>query len=78
MWCLERLECGRVGLGHGDGRPQDGLMAKVLIAGSFPSSDLFLGRSIRLIHQRVDLLIGGLDLALVEPLVAMHTVGRRD
>jgi len=31
--------------------------------------DLFLGQPIRLVHQPLDLLVGGLDLALVELLV---------
>jgi dihydrodipicolinate synthase/N-acetylneuraminate lyase len=33
------------------------------------NSDLFLGQSIQTADQRVDLLVGGLDLALVELLV---------
>ncbi len=31
--------------------------------------DLFLGQPIQLVHQRVDLLVGGLDLAMLELLV---------
>ena len=36
---------------------------------SLHDSDLLLGQPIQLIHQRVDLRVGGLDLALVELLV---------
>ena len=35
----------------------------------FHDSDLFLGQSIQPIHQRADLVAGGLDLAVVELLV---------
>jgi len=37
------------------------------LASLLHDGDLFLGQPIQLVHQRVDLFMGGLDLALVEP-----------
>jgi hypothetical protein len=70
--CWEKEGSSAAGLGPLGGG-SDTRACQTALVGSvvppFHDSDLFLGQPIQLIHQRVDLLIGGLDVALVELLV---------